>query len=156
MNALRKQDNPANIAKIRDALENNGKKFTTNGYASGLRALGYLGRNQKNRTGIREFLIGHVNNPKRRIALASIDALGQLGDPRAIAVLDKFTSTAGEDPAQKAAERAVEKLRAGRKPVDDFKNLRQEVTSLKKSNSKLTNDLNDLKKRFDAAIGKKK
>ncbi len=156
VSALRKQDNPANIAKIRDALENDGKKFTTNGYASGLRALGYLGRNQKNRTGIREFLIGHVNNPKRRVALASIDALGQLGDPRAIAVLDKFTSTAGEDPAQKAAERAVEKLRAGRKPVDDFKNLRQEVTNLKQSNSKLTNDLNDLKKRFDAAIGKKK
>ena len=96
-----------------------------------------------------------MNNPKRRVALASIDALGQLGDPRAIAVLDKFTSAAKEDPARKAAERAVEKLRAGRKPVDDFKNLRQEVTNLKQSNSKLTNDLNDLKKRLDAAIGKK-
>ena len=156
VSALRKQDIPANIAKIRDALENDGKKFTTNGYASGLRALGYLGRNQKNRTGIREFLISHVNNPKRRVALASIDALGQLGDPRAIAVLDKFTGAAEEDPTRKAAERAVEKLRAGRKPVDDFKNLRQEVTSLKKSNSKLINELDDLKKRFDAAIGKKK
>ena len=156
VSALRKQDIPANIAKIRAALENDGKKFTTNGYASGLRALGYLGRNQKNRTGIREFLIGHVNNPKRRVALASINALGQLGDPRAIAVLDKFTGAAEGDPARKAAEQAIEKLRAGRKPVDDFKNLRQEVTSLKQSNSKLTKELDDLKKRFDAAIGKKK
>ena len=156
VSALRKQDIPANIAKIRAVLENDGKKFTTNGYASGLRALGYLARNQKNRTGIREFLIGHVNNPKRRVALASIDALGQLGDPRAIAVLDKFTGAADDDPARKAAERAIEKLRAGRKPVDDFKNLRQEVTSLKQSNSKLTNELDDLKKRFDAVIGKKK
>ena len=156
VSALRKQDIPANIAKIRAALENDGKKFTTNGYASGLRALGYLGRNQKNRTGIREFLIGHVNNPKRRVALASINALGQLGDPRAIAVLDKFTGAAEDDPARKAAEQAIEKLRAGRKPVDDFKNLRQEVTSLKQSNSKLTKELDDLKKRFDAAIGKKK
>lgn len=156
VSALRKQDIPANIAKIRAALENDGKKFTTNGYASGLRALGYLARNQKKRTDIREFLIGHVNNPKRRVALASIDALGQLGDPRAIAVLDKFTGAAEDDPARKAAEQAVEKLRAGRKPVDDFKNLRRELTSLKQSNSKLTKELDDLKKRFDAAIGKKK
>ena len=156
VSALRKQDIPANIAKIRAALENDGKKFTTNGYASGLRALGYLGRNQKNRTGIREFLIGHVNNPKRRVALASIDALGQLGDPRAIAVLEKFTGAAEDDPARKAAEQAVEKLRAGRKPVDDFKNLRRELTSLKQSNSKLINELDNLKKRFDAAIGEKK
>ena len=97
-----------------------------------------------------------MNNPKRRVALASINALGQLGDPRAIAVLDKFTGAAEDDPARKAAEQAIEKLRAGRKPVDDFKNLRREVTSLKQSNSKLTKELDDLKKRFDAAIGKKK
>ena len=156
VSALRKQDIPANIAKIRAALENDGKKFTTNGYASALRALGYLARNQKKRTDIREFLIGHVNNPKRRVALASINALGQLGDPRAIAVLDKFTGAAEDDPARKAAEQAIEKLRAGRKPVDDFKNLRREVTSLKQSNSKLTKELDDIKKRFDAVIGKKK
>jgi aminopeptidase N len=156
VSALRKQDIPANIAKIRAALENDGEKFTTNGYASGLRALGYLARNQKKRTDIREFLIGHVNNPKRRVALASIDALGQLGDPRAIAVLEKFTGAAEDDPARKAAEQAVEKLRAGRKPVDDFKNLRRELTSLKQSNSKLIKELDNLKKRFDAAIGKKK
>ncbi|MEC8988899.1 MAG: M1 family aminopeptidase, partial [Verrucomicrobiota bacterium] len=118
VSALRKQDIPANIAKIRAALENDGKKFTTNGYASGLRALGYLARNQKKRTDIREFLIGYVNNPKRRVALASIDALGQLGDPRAIAVLDKFTDAAEDDPARKAAEQAIGKLRAGRKPID--------------------------------------
>ena len=51
---------------------------------------------------------------------------------------------------------AIEKLRAGRKPVDDFKNLRREVTSLKQSNSKLTKELDDIKKRFEAVIGKKK
>ena len=43
-----------------------------------------------------------------------------------------------------------------RKPADDYKNLRKEVTSLKQSNSKLTKELGDLKKRFDAALGDKK
>jgi aminopeptidase N len=156
ISALRKQDNPANLAKIRDALENDGGKFTTRGYANALSALGHLARNQKKKATTRKLLISHVNNPKQRIALAAIGALGQLGDLRALAVLEKFTGAAEDDPARKAAEQAIEKLRAGRKPVDDFKNLRQEVTSLKQSNSKLIKELDDLKKRFDAAIGKKK
>lgn len=156
VSALRKQDRPANIAKIRDALENNGAKFTTRGYASALGALGHLGRNQKNKAKLREFLAGHVNDPKRRVALGAINALGQLGDPRAIAVLEKLTGAAEDNPARKAAEQAIEKIRATRKPADDYKNLRKEVTSLKQSNSKLAKELGDLKKRFDAALGDKK
>jgi HEAT repeat protein len=156
VSALRKQDNPANLAKVRNALENDGTKFTTRGYANALGALGHLARNQKKKAAIRKFLVGHVNHPKRRVALAAIDALGRLGDPKALAVLDKFTGAAEDDPARKAAAQAIEKLRAARKPADDYRNLRKEVTSLKNSNSQLVKELGDLKKRFDAAIGKKK
>jgi len=41
-------------------------------------------------------------------------------------------------------------LRAARKPVDDFKNLRQEVLDLQKTNRDLKKELDDLKKRLDA------
>ena len=156
VSALRKQDNPTNLAKIRDALKNDGAMFTTRGYANALAALGHLARNQKKKAATRKFLVDHVNNPKQRIALAAIGALGQLGDPRAVAVLDKFTGGAEDDPARKAAEQAIEKMRAARKPADDYKNLRKEVTSLKQSNSKLAKELGDLKKRFDAALPAKK
>ena len=156
ISALRKQDNPANLAKIRDALENDGGKFTTRGYANALSALGHLARNQKKKATTRKLLISHVNNPKQRIALAAIGALGQLGDLRALAVLEKFTGAAEDDPARKAAEQAIEKLRSARKPADDYKNLRKEVTSMKQSNSKLAKELGDLKKRFDAALPAKK
>jgi HEAT repeat protein len=93
-----------------------------------------------------------VNNLNPRIALAAIDALGQLGDPRVLAVLEKFTSRDEDDPARKTAEQAIGKLRAARKPADDYQNLRKEVTSLKQSNTKLTKELGDLKKRFDASL----
>ena len=156
VSALRKQDNPANLAKIRDVLENDGTKFTSRGYANALGALGHLARNQKKKAATRKFLVDHVNNPKQRIALAAIGALGQLGDPKALAVLEKFTGGAENDPARKAAEQAIEKMRAARKPADDYKNLRKEVTSLKQANSKLTKELGDLKKRFDAALPEKK
>ena len=152
--ALRKQDKPANIVKIRTALEESGKKFTTNGYANALRAIAFLGRNQKNKNGLREFFTGHIHNPKRRLALTAIESLGELGDPRAIAALEKFSANAEGDPSRKAAEQAIEKIRAARKPADDYKNLRKEVADLKKSNNKLTKELNDLKKRFDATLKK--
>ncbi|MBC8245825.1 MAG: HEAT repeat domain-containing protein [Verrucomicrobia bacterium] len=156
VSALRKQDNPASLAKIRAALENDGVKYTTRGYANALSAVGHLARNQKKKAATRKFLVGHVNHPKRRVALAAIGALGQLGDPRALAVLEKFTGAAEGDPARKAAEQAIETLRAARKPADDYQNLRKEVTSLKQSNSKLTKELGDLKKRFDAVLPEKK
>ena len=156
VSALRKQENPANLAKVRNALENDGTKFTSRGYANALGALGHLARNQKKKAATRKFLVDHVNNPKQRIALAAIGALGQLGDPKALAVLEKFTGGAENDPARKAAEQAIEKMRAARKPADDYKNLRKEVTSLKQANSKLTKELGDLKKRFDAALPEKK
>ena len=70
----------------------------------------------------------------------------------AIASLEKFTANAEGDPYRRAAEQAIEKIRAYRKPADDYKNLRKEVADLKKSNSNLSRDLNDLKKRFDASI----
>ena len=41
-------------------------------------------------------------------------------------------------------------LRASRKPVDDFKNLRQEVLDLQKENRELRKDMDDLKKKFEA------
>ena len=153
--ALRKQDKPANITKIRTLLEEEGNKFTTNGYANAIRAIGFLSRNQKNKASLREFFIKHIHNPKRRVALAAIESLGQLGDPRVIAKLEKFTNNAEGDPSRKAAEQAIEKIRASRKPGDDYKNLRKEVTNLKQSNTKLTKELNTLKKRFEAALEKK-
>jgi len=45
-------------------------------------------------------------------------------------------------------------LRAARKPVDDFKNLRDEMLNLQKQNRDLRKELDDLKKKVDATGGK--
>ena len=81
---------------------------------------------------------------------AAISALGTLGDPKAIAVLATFTTASADSPQRAAAERAVAALRADRKPVDDFKNLRTEVVDLQKANRSLRKDLDDLKKKSEA------
>ena len=67
-----------------------------------------------------------------------------------IAVLQTFANAAKGSPQQVAAERAVAELRSGRKPVDDFKNLRQEVLDLEKASREQRKEIEELKKQIAA------
>jgi aminopeptidase N len=148
--AMRDQDDPTYISPLVEVLGSRETNFTSFGFARGLGALAYLARNQENKDQVREFLLREVNHKKRAVRVASIDALGTLGDPKALAVLEKFAAASKENREQAAAERAVTTLRAGRKPVDDFKNLRQEVLDLQKANRDLRKEMDELKKKLEA------
>jgi hypothetical protein len=65
-------------------------------------------------------------------------------------VVEKFATASKETRQRRAAEKVVETLRVDRKPADDFKNLRQEVLDLQKTNRALRKDLDDLKKKVEA------
>ena len=103
---------------------------------------------------MREFLIRYVNSRKKTVQLSSINALGALGDPKAIAVLEKYATASTQSRERAAAERSMSELRAARKPVDDFKNLRQEVMDLQKTDRELRKELDDLKKKVEAQATK--
>jgi aminopeptidase N len=150
INAMRSQDDPAYIAPLMETLRKREADFRSRGFARGLQALAYLARNEEKKDAVREFLLGYVNHKKERIQLAAIEALGTLGDPGAIAVLQTFANAAKAAPQQAPAEKAVADLRAGRKPVDDFKNLRQEVLDLEKAGREQRKELDDLKKQIEA------
>jgi HEAT repeat protein len=150
ISAARDQDDPAYLAPLLDTLAKREAEFTSRDFAEGLGAVAYLARNEEKKDQAREFLIRHVNSRRKRVQLASISALGTLGDPTAISVLEKYATASKESPERIAAEKAVAELRAARKPVDDFKNLRQEVLSLQKANRELSQDLEALKKKIEA------
>ncbi len=150
--AIRKQDDPAEIELLLGTLRKDAAKFTSRGHGSALRALAYLARNEEDKSGVRRFLIGRSSHPNPRVIQAAIEALGQLGDPKSIATLEKFASGREGSPERKKAQASIEKLRTTRKPVDDFKNLRKEVTDLKKANEDLLKQFEDLKKRIDASL----
>jgi aminopeptidase N len=147
---MRSQDDPAYITPLMEALIQTGTNFTTQGFAQGLSALAYLARKEESRDKVREFLAGYVNDKRKTVKLASINALGTLGDPKALPIVEKFATAAKDSPERTAAEKVVADLRADRKPVDDFKNLRQEVTDLQKSDRELRKELEDLKKKLEA------
>lgn len=148
--AMRLQDDPAYIAPLMETLSRREADFTSRGFAQGLNGLAYLARNEEKKDAAREFLVGHVNDKREIVQLAAINSLGTLGDPKAIAVLQGFSSASKQDRKRMSAERAIADLRAGRKPVDDFKNLRQEVLDLEKQNRELRKELDDLKKKVEA------
>jgi hypothetical protein len=113
----------------------------------GLGALAYLARNEDKKDAVREFLISHVNDKKLNVQLAAINGCGTLGDPKAIAVLEKFTIGLKDTPDRGAADQAIATLRAHRAPIDDFKNMRQEIADLQKENREMRKELDDLKKK---------
>ncbi len=143
--ALRAEDDPSAVPVLMETLTKREPAFTSRGFGQALEALGYLDRNEEKRDVIRDFLVGYINAPKKSVQQASIRALALLGDPKAIPVLEKLASASKTSPERTAAETAVTQLRATRKPVDDFKNLRQEVLDLEKANRDVRKELDELK-----------
>ena len=148
--AMRMQDDPAYTVPLLGTLQKREADFTSRGFAQGLGALAYLARNEEHKDTVREFLLERANHKKKNVQIAALDALGTLRDPKAIAVVETFATSAKDTPERAAAERAVTNLRAARQPVDDFKNLRQEVLDLEKANRDLRKELEDLKKKIEA------
>jgi aminopeptidase N len=150
VNGIRAQDDASYVAPLLEVLRNKGTNFTTGGFARGLDTLAWLARNEENKNGVREFLVGFVNSPKRRVQLAAIAALGTLGDAKAIAVLEKFTNAPKESPERTAAEKSLVSLRDTKKPSAELGNLRSELLSLQRENRDLRKELDDVKKKLDA------
>ncbi|MHB8521792.1 MAG: M1 family aminopeptidase [Limisphaerales bacterium] len=148
--AIRSQDDPAYVEPLQENLRQRESDYTTFGFVRGLNALAYLARNQEKKDVVREFLLGDINHLKKAVQLAAMSALGTLGDPKAIAVLQTFASAGKDNPARQAAEKSIASLRADRKPVDDFKNLRGEVLDLQKTARELRKEIDDLKKKLAA------
>jgi len=146
--AMRLQDDTAYIQPLLETLRTREEAFTSYGFSQGLDTLAYLDRHEDKKEAVRQFLMQQLANPKRTVQIGAINALGTLGDPKAIAALEKFAQATADSPQRGAAQRAVASLRADRKPVDDFKNLRQEVLDLQKANRDLRKEMDDLKKRI--------
>jgi aminopeptidase N len=147
--AARLQDDPDYIQPLMQALCSAEADFTSWGLGQALSAVAYLARNEENKEAVRKFLLPYVNSQKRSVQLSALQALGTLGDTKAIAVLEKFATADKGIREREAAEGALRLLRAGRRPVDDFKNLRDEVLELQKTSRELRKELDELKKQSE-------
>jgi len=151
---LRAQDDPSYLPPLLACLRTNEARFTSWGFGRALETLARIARNEEKKETIREFLLGYVNDLKKRVQLSAIAALGTLGDVKAAAALEKFTTGAKDSPERGAAERALAALRETRKPATEPAALRNEVSELQKQTRELRKELDELKKKLEAAPAK--
>lgn len=154
INAIRAQDDANYIAPLLHVLQTRESAFTTGGFANGLGVLAFLARHEEKKDPVREFLLSKLNSPKQRVQVAAINALGTLGDAKALAALEKLTTVSKESPERTAAERAVAALRDARKPSVEVGAVRNDLLTLQRETRDLRKELDDLKKKFEALSGK--
>jgi len=149
VSAMRTQDDPYFIKPLQKNLSERESQFGTRGFASGLDALAYLARNEKERDSVREFLAGHVNHKKKGIQLAALTALGTLEDSKAASILATFAGASRESAERKAAETALRAIRSADTPSNSLKTLRDEILDLKKEGRETKKDLEALRKKLE-------
>lgn len=149
--AMRQQDDPYYLEPIREALLQRQDEFTSGGLGSTLETLAHLSRREENKAGIRELIASFLTHKRRLVQRNAISALGTLQDPQSIRMLETFAGASRQSPERSAAEAAISALRAGRKPADDLRDLRNEVLELQKANRELRKDMDTLKKKLDGS-----
>jgi len=150
MAAIRAQDDPAWVEPLRQNLRQREADYPSRGFARGLNTVAYLARDESDRSGVEEFLLGYTNSKKEPVRLGAIEALGVLGDPRASAALEKFALADRSVREQSAAASALEAIENFHRPVEGLGSLRKDFLDLQKENRQLRKDFNALQKQFDA------
>ena len=148
--AIHQQDDPSYIAKLLEKIKDNPDAFSNYTFQSALEALAYIDRNEKNRDQVRDFLCSYLPGRRDTYKAPAIRALGTLEDPKAIAILETFSTATKDTSLQKESEWAINNLRWNNKPHDNLKDLRAEVIDLQKSNRELKKELEDLKSKVKA------
>ena len=150
LNAMKTQDDPAFVATLTESLRNRAATLPASTIAAELDTLGTLQRNEPNKDAVRSLLLEYLKDPRERVRLAAITGLGNLEDTRAIAALEIFTKARADRPEKTTAEKALEKIRGARKPSEELKGLRTEISDLQKAGRDLKKDLEVLQKKLES------
>ncbi len=150
--AVRMRRDARDGGKLMKAIQEREEAFTSRGLSAAFRALATVRRSKKKRHEEREFLTVFLNHPKERIRVGAIQALGDLGDRSAIAVLEPLVVDDG--PPSRVAEAAKAALKriqseSNSAPAEVVE-LRKAITDLKEDNEKLRREFDELKKKLES------
>lgn len=150
MRAIKNQGDTSFMTPLMDVLKKRSSDFLPSTLAYGLETLATLAKDEKHKDEVRVFITSFLDDKRTRAQCGAIQALGALGDPKALPVLEPFASSAKATPQQADAERAVSAIRRLNKPSDNLNDLRTQVLDLQKTQRELKKELEDLRKRVKA------
>ncbi len=153
--AMRTANDPGYIEPLLKNLKASERAYPSRGFASGLDALASLARGRdEHAKGVREFIIGYVNHPRRAVRVGALNALGTLEDRRAAPVLERFNLSFAGSPEQRAATNALRRIVTSQRAVEGLAELRTTVLELQKENNQLKQDFKMLERKLDALAPK--
>ncbi len=148
--AIRTTDDAAYLPILTKRISEDGAKFTTRDLGAALQTIGYLGRQLEDKTKVRQFLTGYLQDARKRLIAAAINALGDLRDAKAIPAVQSFANGPDDDRVTRAAKAALTKLRDTKSLPVEVRDLRSELMKIKEQNEALKKDSEQLKKKLDA------
>ena len=149
--ALRTLDDASYVEELMAALRSSEWQYRSWDFAAALDTLASIARNEEDRTPVRQFLAGYLNDSRQSIQAGAIAALATLGDPKAIPILETFQGREPRDWVEQRAVEAVDKLRE-KKPLvpEEIVELRKTLDELKEQTNKLKEEIEDLRKKSSA------
>lgn len=147
--ALQTRGDTSVVEPLLDYLEKNVSRFTTDDFGSGLKALASLSRDRDAdlREEVRLFLAHYLTDPREKIRLSAIAALGSLRDLKSLGALNTYVDSGNsESPEFKAAEEAIKIIHGEKKQTEELTDLREELLKLKNKIETMDEKLDTLKK----------
>lgn len=149
--ALADSGDDALRGKLLNVLKSQRQDFGDRDYSQGLEALAKLWRDADDQAPARSWIEQCLRDPSRRVRSGAVEALGELGDPRAIAALQSFAEREGRGRDATSAKRAIKKLEEDAPFVPrEVSQLRGLVDDLKQEQEKLRKELDELKSKSEA------
>jgi aminopeptidase N len=134
-----------------DVLAARQSEFTTRGLGAALVTLARISRGMEDRSAIRLVIEPYLHDLRSPVRRGAIRALGELGDPAAIAVLESMSQTKGDRELAKSAEDALARLREAKPFVpEEVAELRKQLSEVKDANESLKKDLASLREVVEA------
>jgi aminopeptidase N len=94
-------------------------------------------------------LLGALDDPWPPVRGSAAGALGRIGDSSALGALDQMAGSELGGGLVRAARQAARTIRAGKKPADEVRQLRNDFDSIKEENRKLRERLETLEARLN-------
>ena len=118
------------------------------GRPAAITALGQFGQRESVRDRVRVVLLDLIHDPMFRSQVAALNALGELGDEKAIPALQAFASGSAPEERRDLARRAIDRIAKKSGDSDVVRDLRSRLEKLEKQRE-------DVEKRLSQAEGKK-
>jgi aminopeptidase N len=151
INGIEKSGDFELMRPLQEALQKNSKSWLPHTTGNALRAIAKLTSTQDNKREVRDLIAVYLNSPRKQIQEAAIDALGDLRDPSAIALLAPLSESTDTDIQSRAktARKAIQNSTAAL--PEEFSKLREELQKLREDTKTLQEKIDTLQSKEDAA-----